>query len=312
MTRLRAPNPQNRLPRVSPQVAVAVCTNREPSAVAECLAALRGQLEDRPLAVVTSGLGAEAVDRHRAAAGDGVEVLAEPRPGLARARNRALAWAPSPVLAFVDDDAVVDPAWYTALSAAWSDAPAEVACIGGPIRPRYAVPPPAWLSDPILPALTLLDLGPAVRDLDPQVTTVYGANISFRVAPLREIGGFDPAFGHSGRRIFFAEEDEAQRALARAGYGVRYVPTPAVEHVIPADRLTRRSFVRRRFAYGATLGLRGARRRRLAARQMLSSGAGALVAAATRADALFMERAVRAAENAGVLLGQLRASKRRS
>jgi len=38
-------------------------------------------------------------------------------------------------------------------------------------------------------------------------------------------------------------------------------------------------------------------------RQALSSGAGAVVAAAQRRDALFMERAVRAAENAGVLYG---------
>lgn len=296
---------------MSPEVAVAVCTNREPPAVEECLAALRDQLAGRRLALVTSGLGPDAVARHRSAAGKGVEVLEEPLPGLARARNRALAWAPAPVLAFVDDDAVVDSGWFLALSLAWDDAPAEVACIGGPIHPRYEVPPPAWLSEPILPALTVLDLGRQILDLDPEVTTVYGANISFRVEPLRAVGGFDPAYGHSGSRVFFAEEDEAQRALARAGHRVRFTPTAPVEHVITAERLTRRSFVRRRFAYGATLGMRRARARHVAARQLARSGAGALVAAATRREALFMERAVRAAENAGVLLAPLVARGRR-
>jgi glucosyl-dolichyl phosphate glucuronosyltransferase len=135
---------------------------------------------------------------------------------------------------------------------------------------------------------------------------VFGANISFRVGALRRVGGFDPAFGHSGARVFFSEEDEAQRALARLGYRVRYVPDAAVEHVIPAARLTRGSFLRRRFAYGATLGMRRARPLPLAGRQMLSSSAGALVAAAGRRDALLMERAVRAAENAGVLYGSTR------
>jgi hypothetical protein len=154
-----------------------------------------------------------------------------------------------------------------------------------------------------MPALTLLDLGDEVRDLDPAVTTVYGANVSFRCEPLRAVGGFDPAFGHAGARAFFSEEDEAQRALARVGYRVRYVPDVAVRHVIPAERLTRGSFLRRRFAYGATLGVRGARPRRLAARQAASSAAGAVAAAASGRDALFMERAVRAAENLGVLLG---------
>jgi GT2 family glycosyltransferase len=288
---------------------VAVCTNREPTAVAEALSALGGQVEPDSLALVLSGLEAGEEPGWRAAF-PGLVLLREPRPGLSRARNRALAWAASEeadVLAFVDDDAIVNAGWLEALRARWDEAPAEVACIGGPIRPRYAVPPPPWFSDGIAHALTLLDRGPAVRDLDPSVEAVYGANISFRVEPLRAVGGFDPTLGHSGGRVFFAEEDEAQRALVRLGYGVRYVPDAAVEHVIPAERLTRASFIRRRFAFGAALGMRGGRPRALAARQALVSSAGALVAAVSRRDALAMERAVRAAENAGVLAGGRRA-----
>jgi GT2 family glycosyltransferase len=236
-------------------------------------------------------------------------VLVEPRPGLSRARNRALAWAAedgAEVLAFVDDDAVVAPGWWEALSRRWDEAPAEVACIGGPIRPRYSTPPPPWFSDGIKHVLTLLDRGPEARDLDLEPEAVYGANISFRIGPLRQIGGFDPALGHAGGRVFFAEEDEAQRALIRLGLRVRYVPDAAVEHVIPAARLTRSSFVRRRFAFGVTLGMRGGRPPGTAARQALSSAAGALAAAASGDQARAMERLVRAAENAGVLYASVR------
>ncbi|MEA2472045.1 MAG: glucosyl-dolichyl phosphate glucuronosyltransferase [Thermoleophilaceae bacterium] len=285
---------------------VAVCTNRLPAAVAEALSALGGQVEGGSLALVLSGLPAAEEEAHRAAF-DGV-VLVEPRPGLSRARNRALAWAAesgADALAFVDDDAVVDPGWRAALGRRWDEAPASVACIGGPIRPRYSVPLPSWFSDGIAHALTLLDRGPGVRDLDPSLEAVYGANISFRVDPLREIGGFDPALGHAGARVFFAEEDEAQRALVRLGYGVRYVPDAAVEHLIPPERLTRASFIRRRFWFGAALGLRGGRGPGHAARQALISGVGALAAAARRRDARAMERAVRAAENLGVLAAPL-------
>jgi GT2 family glycosyltransferase len=285
---------------------VAVCTNRHPDAVAEALEALGGQVGSDALVLVTSGLPAPEVDAHRAAFGG--TVLAESRPGLSRARNRALAWAAesgADALAFVDDDAVADPGWFEALGRNWDEAPAEVACIGGPIRPRYSVTPPAWFSDGVAHALTLLDRGPAVRDLDPGLEAVYGANISFRVEPLREAGGFDPALGHAGTRVFFAEEDEAQRALVRLGYRVRYVPDASVVHVIPPERLTRGSFIRRRFAFGAALGLRGGRGRGLAARQALASSSGALAAAATGRQALAMERAVRAAENLGVLAAPL-------
>jgi GT2 family glycosyltransferase len=277
---------------------VAVCTNRPPAAVTEALAALREQVDEGALALVTSGLEPAAVEAHQAAF-DG-PVLSEPRPGLSRARNRALAWAGSAdVLAFVDDDAVVDPGWWEALRRAWAEEPADVACIGGPIRPRYDTPPPPWFSDGIAHALTLLDRGPEQRDLE----AAYGANISFRVEPLRQVGGFDPGLGHAGGRIFFAEEVVAQRALERLGFRTRYVPDASVLHVIPPERLTRASFLRRRFAYGQTVGMERARTRSVAARQAVSSLVGAL---ATRDQKLAMERAVRAAENLGVLYGSTR------
>ena len=282
---------------------IAVCTNRSPAAVAECLDALREQAGTGSVVLVTSGLPDSLVAAHREAFGG--TVIAEAEPGLSRARNRALE-AAGDVIAFVDDDAVVAAGWWEALRHRWDEAPADVACIGGPIRPRYSVEPPAWFSDGIAHALTLLDRGPEVRDLDLSQEAVYGANISFRVGPLRAAGAFDPSLGHSGSRAFFGEEDEAQRALVRAGYRVRYVPDAAVWHVIPADRLTRGSFIRRRFAFGKALGTRRGRSRGQAARQLLRSAGGALLAGATGRQALAMERAVRAAENAGVLYGSTR------
>lgn len=282
-----------------------MCTNRAPGAVAEALGAIRNDAPGTPKVLVTSGLSSAEVEAHRAAAPDWV-VLSEPRPGLSRARNRALAWVEGDdeVLAFVDDDAVVEPGWHAALTRRWDEAPASVACIGGPIAPRFDTPPPAWVSDQILPALTVLDRGPEVLDLDPaREEAVYGANISFRAGPLRRVGGFDPAWGHSGGRVFFAEEDEAQRALRRLGYTTRYVPDARVQHVIPPERLTRWSFLRRRFAFGVALGARGGRQPALAARQVALAAAGILAAAARRDDAKLMERAVRGAENAGALYG---------
>ena len=287
---------------------VAVCTNRSPAAVAEALAALREQVPVTQILLVCSGLSPDAVDAHRAAAG-GVAVVEEVQPGLSLARNRALEVAAehdARALAFVDDDAVAGPGWWEALAARWAAADDRLGVIGGPIRPRWSVPPPAWISDPILPVLTLLDLGPGEQVLDPQTTTVFGANISFAVEPLRAIGGFDPSYGHSGKRIFFSEEDQAQRALAARGYRVLYAPELEVEHVIPPERLTRSAFVRRRFAYGRALGARGGRSFGRALRQAGSSGPGALVALARGDQQLFMERSVRAAENLGVLTGRAR------
>jgi glycosyltransferase involved in cell wall biosynthesis len=275
-------------------VIACVCTNRSPAAVAPSLDALRAQ--DVDVLVVASGV---APADH----GPGVNVLHEPRPGLSRARNRALLeCADDDVLAFVDDDALAGPGWLSAMRAAWSRASPNVGCIGGPIRPRFEGQRPRWLSDRLLPVLTTLDYGPDARDLDPFVTTVYGANVSFRAGPLRDVGGFDPGLGHGGRATGFGEEDEAERALARAGFVIRYEPGPWVEHVIPARRTRPAAFLRRRFEYGAGLGARGGRAPARAARQLASSAAGVPLAAVRGDAALTMERATRVAENAGVLL----------
>jgi GT2 family glycosyltransferase len=274
-----------------------VCTNRPPPIVAPCLDALRAQGAD--VLVVLSGVAAGDGGRIGARA----RVLTEPRPGLSRARNRALAECEDgDVIAYVDDDAIVGDGWLDAMRAAWERADARVACIGGPIRPRFQGPRPAWLSDRLLPVLTTLDYGPEGRDLDPFTTTVYGANVAFRAGPLRDVGGFDPGLGHGGRPTGFGEEDEAERALSRAGYVVRYEPGPWVWHVIPADRTACGGFLRRRLGYGVGLGARGARGPGRAARQLASSAAGVPVAALRGDAALAMERATRVAENAGVLL----------
>ena len=291
---------------MAPEPVVAVCTNRSPDAVGEALSALRAQVPETRIVIVASGLSESEIAAHERAAA-GLAVLSEARAGLSLARNVALEHAArlgARAVAYVDDDAVVDGGWWKALTERWADADDDVGVIGGPIRPRWEATPPAWLSPPLLPALTLLDLGPQERWLDPRTTTVFGANVSFAVEPLRAAGAFDPAYGHVGARVYFSEEDQAQRALAGRGYRVLYAPELSVQHVIPAARLTRRSFIRRRFAYGRALGARRGRGAGRALRQVASSTPGALLALGDQR--LFMERLVRAAENLGVLVGTAR------
>lgn len=274
-----------------------VCTNRPAASVAPCLDALTAQGAE--VLLVLSGVSPDA----GLALGHHVRVLTEPRPGLSRARNRALAACDGgDVIAFVDDDAIVGDGWLDAMRAAWERAEPRVACVGGPIRPRFEGERPRWLSERLLPVLTTLDYGPEARDLDPFTTTVYGANVAFRAGALRDVGGFDPGLGHGGRPTGFGEEDDAERALYRAGYVVRYEPGPWVWHVIPPERTTRAAFLRRRLRYGVGLGARGGRGPGRAGRQLASSAAGVPVAAARGDEALAMERATRVAENAGVLL----------
>jgi glucosyl-dolichyl phosphate glucuronosyltransferase len=165
--------------------------------------------------------------------------------GLSVARNRALAEATSSVVCFVDDDVRPDPGWLAALRQAWLQAGANVAGVGGPMRPDWGAPRPAWLADHLLYVLALLDLGDEPKRLDqaPAVGYIWGGNMSFRKDAVRSAGGFDPDSGARPAAPYDrGEEEKLQRRLARSGWEIWYEPVASVRHFVPAERTTRAYF----------------------------------------------------------------------
>ena len=71
-----------------------------------------------------------------------LSLVSEPRQGLSHARNRALACCNSGWLLFVDDECTFPPGYVArALTIVRERRPLV---FGGPIRPWYQKPPPAW------------------------------------------------------------------------------------------------------------------------------------------------------------------------
>lgn len=234
----------------------------------------------------------------------GVRTLHTTGPGLAAARNAALAASTAHVLAFVEEDVVVDRGWLAALQAAWDSAPEQVGAIGGPIGLDVGTAAPRWLGEELHAGFATLDYGEDALILDPAVRTLHGGNLSVRCAPLRAIGGFFPAHGYRDARDWFSEEHHAQRELAEDGWEIRYEPGARVARMPAAETLRPGRIVRKRWRYGARMRVVGQPRpAAVAFRQALSSAAGAVFAAARRDPALVVGRVARAAENAGVLTG---------
>src|SRR5215203_310894 len=105
-----------------PLVTVAVCTRDRAEDLRLCLDSLRRLDYPNPDIVVidnapTSDATVHLVKDHYPQ----VRYVREPRPGLDWARNRAIAEARGEIVAFTDDDVVVDPGWATALAAAFQD-----------------------------------------------------------------------------------------------------------------------------------------------------------------------------------------------
>jgi GT2 family glycosyltransferase len=103
-----------------PTVSVVVCTRDRPDDLERCLASLE-QLEQRPLEVVvvdncpSDERTREVCDRHT------VRYVLEPFPGQTRARNRGIVEARGELVAFTDDDCVVDPRWLNGLAVELED-----------------------------------------------------------------------------------------------------------------------------------------------------------------------------------------------
>ncbi|MSO42049.1 MAG: glycosyltransferase [Solirubrobacterales bacterium] len=288
----------------APWLLATVCTNRPASAARvaiEPAAAQAAAVEGAAALLVTSGLDDDAHAAHeRLAAEVGAEAV-RAVAGLSAARNAALDGRPEDaVIAYLDDDAVPAPDWLQRLSARWLEADPDVACIGGAIVPRYLEPPPAWMSERIWMAYSLMDRGPGMVELRPEEgSDAWGANVSFRARQALDAGGFDPSRGPWSNVPMFGDESDLQLRLRSAGLRVLYAGDVRVEHLIGAERMTLRSLARRQYyrGFGAALSS-GLGPSRAAARAAKASG-GLAIALARGDRPLAAERLARVSLNAG-------------
>jgi len=164
--------------------------------------------------------------------------LTEVKQGHSHARNRAVGAARGALILWTDDDVQVDPEWLARLSAAAAAHPAAD-FFGGPVRPWFESPPPAWLRDNLGVfgvCFALIDHGPGTRRLAPG-EYAYGANVGFRTAVMGRYP-FDPALGRVGTQLSSGDDTKVQdQVVAAGGHGV-WVGDAAVEHFLPAARMT--------------------------------------------------------------------------
>ena len=123
----------------APRADVVVATKDRPAMLRECLESiLRGSVKpERVIVVDNASASSETAElvRQLAKQEPSVHYVREDEPGLARAHNAALPYVNSPVVAFTDDDVVVDEHWLKRIVQAFAD-DESVACVTGIIAPR--------------------------------------------------------------------------------------------------------------------------------------------------------------------------------
>jgi glycosyltransferase involved in cell wall biosynthesis len=225
------------------RVVIAVLTYRRPGDLAEALPALVGQARtvDPPadVLVIDNDPDGGAADVVAGVGSDLVRYVHEPTPGIAAARNRALAESDHDVLVFIDDDERPSPGWLAALLEVYGrDRPAGVA---GRVVSEYSVEPDPWIV-----AGRFFE-----RLRHPTGTRVPAAatnNLLLDLAQVRALGlRFDPRLGLSG-----GSDNLFTRQLVRRGGRLVWCDEAYVVDVVPPSRLTRSWVLRRAYRTGNT------------------------------------------------------------
>ena len=168
--------------------------------------------------------------------------LFEAKQGKSYALNSAIRAADADVLAFVDDDVIVEPTWLSNLvaplkSGEWSGS-------GGRILVDPGFRPPPWLQScnkSILAPLAVFDKGHEAREL---FEAPFGTNMAFRREMFSKHGDFRTDLGpQPGSEIRDEDTEFGSRLLSR-GERLWYEPSAVVFHAVPASRIRKTYFLR--------------------------------------------------------------------
>jgi len=223
-------------------VAVAASDGDRAEALCRCLEAVAGGTTPPQRLLVVDQSGGTALRDAVEALGIPVELVAQPRLGLAASRNLALDRLSDSIVAVTDDDCVPDRDWLAAIVHAFAADP-SLAAVTGPVLP---LPPTAGRTEPVSTRSSSTARVFSGRAAPWHVGT--GGNMALAPA---QLGGlrFDERLGAGtpGR----AGEDIAliDRLLA-AGARIRYEPEAVVRHERQSPERRRAS----RYGYGHGVG----------------------------------------------------------
>jgi hypothetical protein len=221
-------------------VSVVIPTFRRPDDVERCVASVLATGYPALEVLVVDNCPDDAATAQRlqtAFAGHPrVRLLSEPVPGASRARNRGARAATGDLVAFLDDDVVVDPLWLSALVGALEERP-DADCVTGLVLPLSLDTPVQWWFE----AYGGFDRGYRRQEFDlrrnPGSTLLYpytaGAlgglgNVAFRKSYLDQ-APFEVRLG-PGTPAFGAEDQDALLQLLRGGGRLLYEPAAVVQH----------------------------------------------------------------------------------
>ena len=216
--------------RSDPSVSVIVCTRDRPSDLRSCLDSIAA-LRTRPVEVIVVDNSPSDGATRELCRDYPVRYVLESSPGLARARNRGIVEARGEVVAFTDDDCVVDRHWLDGLGDPFHDP--LVMALTGYAGPLELETPAQYLFEvhggfQRFSERRLFD-GASSSPISVAAAAGAGANSLFRRRVFDEVGLFAEDLG-PGTPARNGEEKYAFYRIAAAGYRIVFDPVRIVWH----------------------------------------------------------------------------------
>lgn len=163
----------------------------------------------------------------------------EPQPGLAYARQKAIAEAQGDWVGFIDDDNWAEPQW-VASALTFAEAHPDLGAFGSRIQAVYEVEPPQDFEE-IEAFLAIRDHGDNEHPFDPEhLQLPPGAGMVVnRQRWLDAVPESMSVVGRTADILISGSDYAALLYLHRAGHGIAYNPCMVLHHAIPAGRLER-------------------------------------------------------------------------
>lgn len=226
-----------------PSITVVICTRNRTTLLKNALASvLACDYADFDVVVVDNASDdAATVEYVEGLSEPKVQVRVEPVPGLAVARNAGVRAARGNVVAFTDDDVVVDRMWLRRLGETFAADP-SIGCVTGLVVPgelrtpaqdvfeKLAQKQANW-SSKLTSESFHISQPPAGNPLFPFQVGLYGtgANLAIPRAVLTKLGGFDDGLG-VGSPAGGGEDIDIFVRVITAGYRLVYEPAAFIWH----------------------------------------------------------------------------------
>lgn len=217
------------------RASIVVCTRDRTDDLERCLDSIRTHARNALEVVVVDSAPSDQSTRELVASRPDITYVHEPRPGLSIARNTGIAASVGDVIAFTDDDAVIESRWLDELLGPFND-PTVGVVTGLGLPYELNSKSQEWFErlSSFIKGYDRKEFG--IPSVDPLGAGNVGAgvNMAVRRTALNEIGVFDEIFGPGTPAKAGDDHEFFYRAL-RSGHRIVYEPRAIIRHTHRRD-----------------------------------------------------------------------------